>query len=404
MMDKLARMRPAGALVPFMSGFAAELERSGYRPNAAYAQLRLAAGLGRWLDGQGLALSEFTDEQQEAFLAARRAAGYRQWLSGKALTPLVAYLRSIQAVPPPAAPPPLSPAEELLDRYRSWLTGERSAAAVTARCYVDLVRVFAAEVVGDDGQVMPVDAAGVIGFMLDCCSRRCDGTAKLTATALRSFLTFLHVEGILPEALASAVPKVARHRLAGLPRGIEAGQVQALLGSCGQGTAVGLRDFAVLTVLSRLGLRVGETAGLHLEDIDWRGGELIVTGKGDRRERMPLPHDVGAAIAAYLEHGRPVPFDGARQVFLRARAPHRALTPRGLDAIVRDAAIRAGMPPITGHRLRHTVAGQLLAAGASLPEIGQVLRHRRQLTTTIYAKVDVNALRSLARPWPGGAS
>jgi site-specific recombinase XerD len=138
-----------------------------------------------------------------------------------------------------------------------------------------------------------------------------------------------------------------------------------------------------------------------LEDVDWRGGELVVTGKGDRSERMPLPHDVGAAIAAYLEHGRPAPVDGARQVFLRVRAPHRALTARGVDAIVRDAAARAGIAPVTGHRLRHTVAGQLLAAGASLPEIGQVLRHRRQLTTAIYAKVDIDALRPLARPWPG---
>ena len=315
MMDKLARMRPAGVLAPYMSGFAAELERSGYRPNAAYQQLLLAAGLGRWLEGQGLALSGLTDDRQEAFLAARRAAGYRQWLSGKALTPLVSYLRSIHAVPPPTQPPPLSPVEQLLARYRSWLTCERAVAAVTARCYVDLVRAFAADNIGDDGRLRPVGPAEVTGFVLDCCARRCNGTAKLTVTGLRSFLTFLHVDGILSESVASAVPRIARRRLAALPRGIETGQVRALLEACDQGTAVGVRDFAVLTVLSRLGLRVGETAGLCLGDIDWRGGELVITGKGDRSERMPLPHDVGTAIAAYLEHGGPPRSTGRGRCF-----------------------------------------------------------------------------------------
>jgi integrase len=156
-----------------------------------------------------------------------------------------------------------------------------------------------------------------------------------------------------------------------------------------------------LTVLVRLGLRSGEVAGLGLGDIDWRAGELVVCGKADRAERLPLPADVGAAVANYLRDGRPPAFEGCRLVFLRERAPHRGLTSGRVSSIVLGAARRCGLPPITPRRLRHSIATEILAAGAPLTEVGQLLRHRRQLTTAIYAKVDIDRLRRLARPWPG---
>jgi site-specific recombinase XerD len=159
----------------------------------------------------------------------------------------------------------------------------------------------------------------------------------------------------------------------------------------------------MLTLLSRLGLRAGEVAGLALDDIDWRAGEITVRGKGNRAERLPLPADAGEAIAAYLRDGRPEPFEAARQVFLRARAPHCGLTSGGVTQAVFSAGQRAGIGAVYAHQLRHSAAVAMLAAGAPLTEIGQVLRHRRLLSTAIYAKADIGALRALARPWPGSA-
>jgi integrase/recombinase XerD len=223
---------------------------------------------------------------------------------------------------------------------------------------------------------------------------------QLLVCALRSFLGFLHVDGVLPHSLTSAVPSVAGSRLAGLPKGLTSGQVRQLLGSCDQGTAVGRRDFAVLTMLVRLGLRAGELVALELADVDWHGGEIVVRGKGNRCERLPLPVDVGQAIVTYLQHGRPA--SECRRVFLRMRAPRGALSSGGVTSIVPGAARKAGLPPVAAHRLRHTVATEMLRAGAPLREIGQVLRHRSVLSTAIYAKVDHQALRQLARPWPAG--
>jgi site-specific recombinase XerD len=176
-----------------------------------------------------------------------------------------------------------------------------------------------------------------------------------------------------------------------------------LLGSCDRRTATGRRDYAVLLLLSRLGLRAGEVARLGLDDIDWRHGELIVTGKGSRSEKLPLPADVGKAITAYLRHGRPPAAEG-RSVFVRVHAPLQALTTGGVTMIVFDAAQRAGLGKMHAHRLRHTAATAMVRAGSPLPEVGQVLRHRSVLSTAIYAKVDREALSVLARPWPAVVS
>ncbi len=222
-------------------------------------------------------------------------------------------------------------------------------------------------------------------------------------TALRSLLGFLHVDGAIEQSLASAVPSVAGRRLVGLPKGLEPAQVQCLLASCDSSTRTGRRDIAILTMLVRLGMRAGEVAALRLDDIDWRAGEIVVRGKGKCTERLPLPTDVGGAVAAYLHHHRPTSAQG-RTVFVRIKAPHRALSSQGVSQAVAAAARRAGLGRIHAHRLRHTAATQMLRTGASLPEIGQLLRHRRALTTAIYAKVDREALRTIARPWPGDAA
>jgi integrase/recombinase XerD len=403
-MSDPSRVRMSGPLARYAPGFVAELLGAGYRPVSASFQLQLMAHLSRWMQATGVATEALSGEELERFLTARRAAGYTNYLSPKALVPLVRYLRGLGVVPV-AELRALSVVDALLGRYRAYLIGERGLAVVTAVVYADLVRPFVASRLESGGWL---DLAGlapsdVLAFVLAQAERRPRRSAKLLVTALRSLLRFLHVEGLTPRPLAQVVPSVAAWRLSGLPRGLEADQVQALLTSCSRETPVGRRDFAILLMLVRLGMRRGEVATLQLDDIDWRGGELLARGKGSRVERLPLPVDVGEALADYLHHDRPQDAEG-RAVFVRVKAPPRALTPAGVSQVVVGAARRAGLGQIGAHRLRHTAATELLRAGAPLVEIGQLLRHRAELTTAIYAKVDRDRLRELARPWPGGAA
>jgi len=317
---------------------------------------------------------------------------------------VLGYLRGLGVVPA-VEPRALTAAGGVLEQYRRYLTVERGLAAGTARGYVDIVRPFVESRVSSTGAVelWELSPADVLGFVLAETGRRSRKSAKLLVSALRSLLRFWHVEGLIGRPLAGAVPSVAGWRLAGLPRALEAEQVRALLDSCDRSTVAGLRDFAILTMLVRLGMRRGEVAGLRLDDIDWRAGEIIVRGKGARIERLPLPDDVGEAIAVYLRDARPPGFSG-RELFVRIKAPRRPLTAGGVTQVVVSASKRAGIGEVTAHRLRHTAATELLRAGAPLHEIGELLRHRSVLTTAIYAKVDRDRLRELARPWPKGGA
>jgi site-specific recombinase XerD len=358
-----SRARVTGPLQEYAPGFVGELARLGYTANSARGQMFVMAHLSRWLAGAGLDAAGLTPQVAERFLAARRKAGYVLYLSPKALVPLLGYLRRLGVVPPPP-PAPATPAEALLGRYRRYLVIERGLVPETARGYAGAVRPFLAGRQDAGGlRLEDLTAADVTAFVLATCPGRPKGTAKLTVTALRSLLGFLHVAGLIREPLGHVVHAVASWRLSGVPRALEPGQVAALLASCDQHTAIGRRDFAMLTLLARLGLRAGEVAGLALEDIDWRAGEITVCGKGSRAERLPLPADVGEAIAVYLRDGRPEPFEAARQVFLRARAPHRGLTSSGVTQAVFGAGQRAGIGPVFAHQLRHSAATSMLAAG-----------------------------------------
>jgi len=392
-----------GPLAGFAPGFACELARQGYKPRSAYYQLQLLVHLSQWLAGEGFDAEQLSPSEVDRFVRAHRAAGYTYPRSIKALRPILAYLRNLGATPPP--PPVISsgPVDELSERYRRYLTVERVLGDATARGYVTLVRPFLQGRLMPDGLALNfghLTATDVVSFVAARCPCQSHRTACLTVTALRSLLGFLHVEGIIDQSLAAYVPSIACRRAAGLPKGLDAGQVRRLLASCDRSTANGCRDFAVLILLVRLGLRAGEVATLGLDDIDWRAGEIVVRGKGTSIERLPLPADVGDAVAAYLRRCRPASAQD-RKVFIRIQAPHRALTNGGVTQIVAAAGRRAGLGLLHAHRLRHTAASLMLRAGAALPEIGQLLRHRRAMTTAIYAKVDHDALRTLARPWPG---
>jgi site-specific recombinase XerD len=241
-------------------------------------------------------------------------------------------------------------------------------------------------------------AGDVSSFLARECERRSVAGAGNLVVALRSLLRYLHVAGLIASPLALAVPAAADRRDRSLPRGLEREALARLLGSCDRRRTVGRRDYAIILMLARLGMRAGELAALQLDDVGWCAGEIAVHGKGARHERLPLPVDVGEALAGYLARR---PSIDSRALFVHVRAPIRALSANAIGTVVRGACLRAGLPAVGSHRLRHTAATDMLRSGASLAEIAQVLRHRRLETTAIYAKVDRSALRTLARPWPG---
>jgi integrase/recombinase XerD len=398
------RVRVSGPLAPYAPGYAAELARVGYTASGATLSLRLVAHLSAWLQREGIEPGSLAPAEVDRFLATRRAAGHTRYASAKAIRPPLEYLRGLAVVPIAPEVEPDGPIDRLLARYHRYLVVERSLGPATASGYLAAVRPFLASRATPDGlDLEGLTVADVTAFVVARCPSQPRGSAKLTVTTLRSLLGFLHLEGILPRSLAGSVPRTAAWRLAPLPRGLTRAEVERLLAACDRSRATGCRDFAVLTLLVRLGLRAGEVAGLTLDAIDWRAGELVVAGKGNRAERLPLPPDVGEALVAYLRRGRPASAIG-RAVFIRAKAPHRALSSGGVSRIVGDAALRAGLGLVHAHRLRHTAATEMLRAGGSLAGIGQVLRHRRAQTTALYAKVDERALRAIVRPWPGGAA
>lgn len=398
-MVKVLRSLFGGPLEPYAAGFAADLHQRGYTRSSAEQHVCFVAHLDRWMSAAGVGLSGLTGPVIERYLAERRAAGYVEYRSMKALRPLLDYLAPLGVLPVPEQGG-LGPVEKLLADYRDYLLAERGLTVGTARGYVDAVRPFVTARVRDDAlDLAAMTASDVTGFVLVACPGRSPGSAKLIVTALRSLLGWLHLTGAIPVSLAAAVPSVAGWRLSGLPKALDAGQLRRLLGVCDRRTTTGRRDYAVMLLMARLGLRAGEVAALALDDLDWRRGEIAVRGKGNRAERLPLPADVGAAVAAYLRRGRPGTAEG-RSVFVRVRAPHRPLSTGGVTMVVFDAAQRAGLGKMYAHRLRHTAATAMLRAGSPLAEVGQVLRHRSPLTTAIYAKVDRDALVALAPPWP----
>ena len=400
-MTELLKVRASGPLASHVEGFCAALIRMGYTPRTARDHGYVLVHLSRWLAAERLQPSELTSSVVERFLGARRRAGYRRWRSARSLRPLLAYLGEVAGVP---AWRPLAvegPVDRLLDSYGRYLRVERRLAPSTVRSHEDVARrLLSRNAEGDRLDLDGLTAAEVTAFVLAQARLRSVGSMKALLSPLRSLLRFLFVAGMTPRDLTAAVPGIASPRLGALPKALDAATVAALLGSCDRATAVGRRDFAILTVLARLGLRAGEVAALRLDDIDWRAGELTVRGKGNRVDRLPLPADVGAAVVDYLRHGRPP--STCRAVFLRAVGPDAAMTAHSVVMVPRSASRRAGLPVIVGaHRLRHSAASDMLRRGGSLAEIAQVLRHHSESTTAIYAKLDRAALGLLVRPWPG---
>jgi integrase/recombinase XerD len=385
----------AGLLAPYAEGFRAELLGQGYTQGSAAHQIHLMAHLSRWLEAQGLEPAALDERVTSHFAAARRADGYAAQLSARALMPLLGYLRAV-GVAAPRAPEPEAPGDRLIGRFAGYLARERCLAADSIRSYTGVARRFLAEV-----DVEGLTAADVTGFARRECGRRSVASAKATVTGLRALLRFLFLDGQITTPLAGAVPSAACWQLAALPRAVSPADLARMVESCDRRCVAGRRDYAIIVLLARLGLRAGEVAALELGDIDWRQGEITIRGKGSRRDSLPLPADVGEAVAGWLAGGRPAD-TGCPAVFVRLRPPHGRLASTSVSYVVRRASVRAGIAPAGAHRLRHATAVTMLAAGGTLAEIGQVLRHATPGTTAIYAKADMLALSPLARPWPGG--
>lgn len=391
--------RNPGDLGPYVEGYRARLLGLGYAPATVTHHLKVLGQLGRWLAGEGLEVARLDGQAITRFVTARHAEGFRV-VTPRSFVHLLRHLRDEGVIGAEDPRQPTSRLDGLIASYRQWLVAERALAPATVLRYEALAKTFL------EGRSLPADELGLGGlngaevarFLVGERARLSLGSAKARVAELRSLLRFLHLKGLIALPLAQSVPPVAGWRDTSVPKAIPAADVEGLLGSCDRSTLAGARDFAVLLLLARLGLRSAEVAWLELADLDWRAGEVVVRGKACSHDRLPLPHDVGEALAAYLSlRGR----TGTSRVFLTLRPPRRPVRPGLVSDVVERACRRAGLAEVGPHRLRHSLATEMLRQGASLVDISQVLRHRDLATTGLYAKVDLGRLRQVARPWPG---
>ena len=392
---------PLGAHLDSFEGWLADF---GYTNSTVRTYLWCLAHFSRWIARRGIAVGDLDEGIVEAFVDERRRAGLLHGSHRAAVCRVMEHLRE-QGIVRASISEQLSepsPAARLVSQYEDYLRSERGLAAVTVADYGPCVRRFVEERFGERPlhleELGPRDVSSFIVRYAHSMSR---SRTKLMVAALRSFLRYLFQSGQLEANLAEAVPSVADWGLSTVPRYLVAEEIDRLLDACDQSTSTGRRDYAILVLLARLGLRAGEVVSLELDDIDWRVGEIVVRGKGLLHDRLPLLPAVGEALATYLRWDRP-PVT-TRRVFVRRKAPLRGFArSASVSTIVRRALVRAGLnPPVKGaHLLRHSLATGMLRSGASLAEIGQILRHRSANATEIYAKVDLAGLSSLAQPWP----
>lgn len=394
-----------GPLKNHIDGFAGLLSRQGYSTHFGRWKIRLVADLSRWLHRGQMGTRDLNEERIDKFLGTRKKQRLLRRGDRQTLSELIRHLRQTGVTPSQRQAISNNPIDQITADYTRFLNHQRGLSQATIHNYLPTARHFLKTRFGSGKLYFDkLRVADVTGFILRDVSTGSPRRVQLVASALRSFLGFLTQEGKVAVNLAASVPTVANWRLAELPQFLEPEQVEKLLGGCNRNTQVGRRDYAALLLLARLGLRAGEVAHLSLEDINWEAGEILIRGKSAREDRLPLLPEVGQALANYLKEDRPC--CPCRRVFIRMKAPRQGFSSSvAICDILRRALVRAHLHPEQkgAHLLRRSLATQMLRRGASLSQIGQVLRHQLAQTTEIYAKVDLTALRALAQPWPGGA-
>ena len=392
--------RVAGRLEEHLEDFAAELEELGYASRSIKEQLRLARHLSTWLATKGLTTDALSDEVVRVFVAERRQTTTKM-RSERALVPLLSYLRDLGLGPAKRPEASATGAESLIQRFGRFLASEKSLAPATVRSYCSMVRPFVLTQAGRPAGWATLSPRDVDQFVVARAAVDCPGSVGVRANALRALLRWMWREQLVDASLLDAVGRVAA------PAATRIGQtafgkedVERLFAALSQDVAARRRDEAMLGLLARLGLRAGEVASLRLDDLDWRAGVIRVRGKRGRVDELPLPSDVGAALGVYLQNARP-PGTSHREVFLGVDAPHAPITGAAVTSVVIHARKGAGIDGRGGaHRLRHSAACAVLASGGGLTEVAQLLRHEHPSVSTRYARSSLEALATLARPWP----
>ncbi len=392
---------PHGQLVELYATLLVNDERASH---GTWRCLNLVGGLLSWIERRGLRPTDLKEQVTERYLKYRAGKQSLQPGDRAALKRLLSALREVGMIAP-APLPPITPEDQIFEGFSDYLRQERGLAPRSIISHLPVVRRFLREVCpAGAGDLTNISQERVIRYIERHARDGSAGSGKRMCWSLRAFLRYLHHKGLTPLALADCIPSIRRWKLASLPTYLSAAQVEKVLGGCDRATAMGRRDYAILMMLAKLGLRAGEVASLTLDDIDWRSGEMLIRAKGRQQARMPMPRDVGAAVVAYLRDRRPT--TSCRRLFLRTLAPHVGFASGCAITMIAKAALeRVGIRGYAhhgAHIFRHSLATELLRSGATLSEIGQLLRHESHDTTRIYAKVDVQRLRTLSLPWPGG--
>lgn len=393
-----------GPLACHIPPFISLLYDKGYTSTSLRGKVKIVRNFSRWFEKRQLKICELDERSISIYFKEQPRAGYVRRGDLSTLRSFVEWLSDVGVTKKLLLEVDDSKLHTIESDFAQYLEKERGLSQSTLCNYLPIIRCFLSERFGSDTILLnELCASNVIQFVLRQARLISCHRAQLMTTALRGFFRFLRFRGDINSDLAAAVPTVADWRLSGLPKYLEPEKVEHLLQNCDQSTAIGQRDYAILLILARLGLRAGEIVAMTLDDIDWEAGVITIRGKGSRRDQLPIPQDVGEAFVTYLRYGRPQ--CAIRRVFIRARAPHIGFSgSAAIDDIVRRALARAELNPIHkgAHLLRHSLATKMLHRGVRLAEISEILRHSTPTTTEIYAKVDLAALDKLAQPWPGG--
>lgn len=395
----LNRTRIMGPLAPHIQNIEKQLLASGYTRFSTNNRLIWTAQMSRWMHDRQLSPQSLKEADLQRFVRSRRR--FASTFSRGYLESIVSAMISVGAIskPEPLPTPAPSPIDLALEPFCAYLKHERAISESTQKSYTATVRRFLFKRFGSSvPRQQDITADDLIQFIVGESRHYKTSTTKYAVTALRSYVRFLYITEVISQDMTGAIPAIAGWRLSGLPKEVDPKIVSRILKASNRRTRTGCRDYAILLLLTRLGLRRGEVASLTLDDLDWARSELRIRGKGAKYELLPLSKEIGAALAKYLKKRGPC--DDLRSVFLTVNAPLRPIASNGIQGAFSRLARKAGVPVIGAHRLRHSVATQILRHGGSLDEIAQVLRHSSHDTTAIYAKVDFSALQTVVHPWP----